>query len=316
MKTILVTGGCGFIMSNLIRLLLKKDYKIINLDALTYAGRMENTEDFKDNKNYQFVKGNICDKTVVEELVKKSDIVVNGAAETHVDRSIIDAGSFVLTDVFGTYTLLEACRKFGIEKFVHISTDEVYGSRKKGSFEENDKLEPNSPYSASKAGADLLVRAYQVTHKLPIVITRSSNNYGPFQYPEKIIPLFITNLLLGKKVPLYGDGLNVRDWLYVMDNCRAIELIITKGKTGEIYNIASGQELTNLELTKKLLKMLGKDENDIEFVQDRKGHDFRYSIDTEKIRKLGWSTETAIDNGLKETVDWYKNNENWWRPLI
>jgi len=316
---ILVTGGCGFIGSNFIRFMLQKypDYKITNLDKLTYAGNPNNLRDVEKQfkERYKFVKGDICDREVVNELVKDVDVVINFAAETHVDRSIIDAGSFVLTDVFGTYMLLEACRKFD-KKFFQISTDEVYGSIEKGSFKEDDKFEPNSPYSASKAGAELLIRAYFVTHGLPVLITRSSNNYGPYQYPEKIIPLFITNLLRGKKVPLYGDGSNVRDWLYVIDNCKAIDIVLHKGKIGEAYNVGGNCEKTNLELTKKILSLLGKDESYIEYVEDRKGHDKRYSLDISKIIKLGWRPETPFDEGLKKTVEWYKNNEWWWRPLV
>jgi len=316
---LLITGGCGFIGSNFIRYILEKypDYKIINLDKLTYAGNPNNVKDvekkFKDR--YKFVKGDICNKKIVEKLISNVDIIVNFAAETHVDRSIIDAGSFVLTDIFGTYVLLEACRKFN-KKFVQISTDEVYGSIEKGSFKETDKLEPRNPYSASKAGAELLARSYFITHKLPVLITRSSNNYGPYQYPEKIIPLFITNLIRGKKVPVYGDGKNIRDWLYVIDNCKAIDIVLHEGKPGEVYNIGGECEKTNIELTNMILKFMGKDESFIEYVPDRKGHDKRYSLDNTKIRKLGWRPETKFEDGLKQTVEWYKNNEWWWKPLL
>jgi len=316
---LLITGGCGFIGSNFIRYILEKypDYKIINLDKLTYAGNPNNVKDvekkFKDR--YKFVKGDICNKKIVEKLISNVDVIVNFAAETHVDRSIIDAGSFVLTDIFGTYVLLEACRKFN-KKFVQISTDEVYGSIEKGSFKETDKLEPRNPYSASKAGAELLARSYFITHEVPVIITRSSNNYGPYQYPEKIIPLFITNLIRGKKVPVYGDGKNIRDWLYVIDNCKAIDIVLHEGKSGEIYNIGGECEKTNIELTKMILKFMGKDESYIEYVPDRKGHDKRYSLDNTKIRKLGWRPETKFEDGLKQTVEWYKNNEWWWKPLV
>lgn len=314
---IIVSGGAGFIFSNFIRYMLKKypEYEIINLDKLTYCGRIENTLDFKDNKKYRFVKGDICDKKLVDELTRDVDVIINGAAETHVDRSIIDAGTFVKTDVFGTYSLLEAARKNDVEKYVQISTDEVYGSIKRGRFKETDSLNPSSPYSASKAGADMLVGSYYRTYKLPVMITRSSNNYGPYQFPEKIIPLFITNLLQNKKVPLYGDGLNMRDWLFVMDNCTAIDTVLHKGKIGEVYNIASSEEKTNLEITKMLLKLLGKSEGMIQFVEDRMGHDFRYSIDSSNVRSLGWKPQVDFKNGLEATVGWYRSNESWWRSI-
>jgi dTDP-glucose 4,6-dehydratase len=314
---ILVTGGAGFIFSNFIRHMLQKypEYEIINLDKLTYCGRIENTLDFKDNKNYKFIKGDICDKEVVERITKDVDVIINGAAETHVDRSIMDAGTFVKTDVFGTYGLLEAARKNDVERYIQISTDECYGSIKKGSFTEDDPLNPSSPYSASKTGADMLVGAYHRTYNLPTMITRSSNNYGPYQFPEKIIPLFITNLMENKKVPVYGNGLNIRDWLFVTDNCIAVDTVLHKGKIGEVYNIASSEEKTNLEITKMLLKLLGKSEDMIQFVEDRKGHDFRYSMDSSKIRELGWKPKVGFRDGLKATVEWYESNEWWWKPL-
>jgi dTDP-glucose 4,6-dehydratase len=314
---ILVTGGCGFIFSNFIRRMLQKypDYEIVNLDKLTYCGRIENTLDFKDNKNYKFIKGDICDKKLVEKVMNDVDIVVNGAAETHVDRSILDAGTFVKTDIFGTYTLLEAARKNDVGKFVQISTDETYGSIRKGSFGEDDPLSPSSPYSASKAGADMLVGSYHRTYGLKTIITRSSNNYGPYQFPEKLLPLFITNLLQNKKVPVYGDGLNVRDWLFVDDNCAAIDLLLHNGKIGETYNIASSDERTNLEMARMLLRLLGKSDDRIQFVEDRKGHDFRYSMKTGKIRELDWKPQVSLEVGLRRTVEWYKNNELWWKPL-
>jgi len=315
---LLVTGGCGFIFSNFIRYMLHKypDYHIINLDKLTYCGNIENTSDFKQNKNYRFIKGDICDKKLVGKITKDVDVIINGAAETHVDRSIINAGTFVRTDMFGTYVLLEAARKNDVERYIQISTDEVYGSIRKGSFKETDPLNPSSPYSASKAGADMLVNAYHKTHNLPTIITRSSNNYGPYQFPEKLIPLFITNLLQNKKVPLYGDGSNMRDWLFVIDNCVAIDLVLHKGRTGETYNIASSEERTNLEITKMLLNLLGKSEDMIQFVEDRKGHDFRYSMDCSKIRSMGWRPKVKLEEGLRETVEWYKKNERWWKPLL
>ncbi|MCX6776229.1 MAG: dTDP-glucose 4,6-dehydratase [Candidatus Micrarchaeota archaeon] len=313
----LVTGGCGFIFSNFIRYMLQKypDYEIINLDKLTYCGRIENTLDFKNNKRYRFVKGDVCNRKLIEKITKDVDVIINAAAETHVDRSIIDAGTFVETDVFGTYSLLEAARKNDVEKYVQISTDEVYGSMEKGSFREDDLPNPSSPYSASKAGADMLVMAYRKTHGLPVMITRSSNNYGPYQFPEKLIPLFITNLIENKKVPLYGNGLNIRDWLFMTDNCIAVDTVLQKGKIGEIYNIASCEEKTNLEITNILLKLFGKSKDMIQFVDDRKGHDFRYSLNCDKTRELGWEPKVKLDEGLRETVVWYKKNEWWWKPL-
>ena len=317
---LLVTGGAGFIGCNFIRLMLKKHpgWKILNLDKLTYAGRLENTRDFAKNRNYKFVKGDIRDKGLVESLIEdlQLDVVVHFAAESHVDRSISDPTIFLESNVRGTCTLLDAALENEVEKFVHISTDEVYGSIRSGSFKEADRLEPNSPYSASKAAAEMFARAYHATNGLPVVITRSSNNYGPHQFPEKLIPLFITNLLRGKKVPVYGTGLNVRDWLYVDDNCEGIETVLLKGKPGEAYNIGGGEERTNLELTKMLLKHLKKSEDHIQFVEDRKGHDFRYSLDCKKIRKeLGWKPKVNLEKGLKLTVDWYLKNERWWKPL-
>ena len=315
---LLVTGGCGFIFSHVIRHILNSypDYYVINLDKLTYCGNIENTADFRSNKNYRFVKGDICNKKLVESITKDVDVIINAAAETHVDRSIIDAGTFVKTDMLGTHVLLEAARKNDISKYVQISTDEVYGSIKDGSFKETDQLNPSSPYSASKAGADMLVGAYRTTYGLPTIITRTSNNYGPYQFPEKIIPLFITNLLQNKKVPLYGDGSNIRDWIFVTDNCSAIDLILHKGKLGEIYNISSSEEKTNLEITKILLKLLGESEDMIQHVADRKGHDFRYSLDYSKLTRMGWKPKIKLSEGLAITVEWYKNNEAWWRPLL
>jgi len=318
MKKLLVTGGAGFIGSNFIRHILNKyrDYKIVNLDKLTYCGNLENLKDVSRNKNYKFVKGDIADSKVVNKLVKDCDVIINFAAESHVDRSIIDPDSFVRTNVFGTHTLLEAARKYGAESVIQISTDEVYGSILKGAFKEEDPLKPNSPYSATKASADLLARSYFVTYKLPVIITRSSNNFGPYQYPEKVIPLFITNLLNNKKVPLYADGMNVRDWLFVIDNCEAIDLVMHKGKPGEVYNIGGWSEITNLELTHTLLDILGKDNSFIEFVKDRPGHDKRYALDITKIKTLGWQPRHDFKSALKLTVEWYKKNEAWWKRLI
>jgi len=315
---ILVTGGAGFIGSNFIRYLLEKypDCKIINLDKLTYAGNLDNLKDIENNKNYTFVKGDICDKKIVDKIARDCEIIINFAAETHVDKSIIEAGSFVQTDVSGAYTLLDAAKRFGIKKFIQISTDEVYGSISRGSFKESDSLNPSSPYSASKAGADLLVIAYHRTFNLPVLITRSSNNFGPYQYPEKVIPLFITNALGNKSLPLYGDGMNVRDWLFVLDNCEAIDLVTQEGEIGEIYNIASGVEKTNIEITRMILKELNKPESLINYVKDRLGHDRRYSLDCTKIRKLGWKPSHSFEEALKTTIQWYIENEWWWKPLI
>ena len=318
MKRLLVTGGAGFIGSNFIRRILTvyPDYKVVNLDKLTYCGNLENLRDVEKHKNYTFVKGDIADEKLVAGLVKDCDTIVNFAAESHVDRSITDPGEFVRTNVFGTHTLLEAAKKSGIGLFVQISTDEVYGSIAEGAFTEMSVLAPNSPYSATKAGADLLARSYCVTFKLPVIITRSSNNFGPYQYPEKVIPLFITNLMAGKNVPLYGDGLNVRDWLFVVDNCEAIDLVMHKGTPGEVYNIGGGSEITNLELTQSLLRILGKDPSSIDYVKDRLGHDRRYALDIAKMTKLGWKPRHDFKDAIRLTVDWYKKNEAWWSRLV
>ena len=315
---VLITGGAGFIGSNFIRHLLGKypDYEIINLDKLTYAGNPENLRDIEEKPNYRFIKGDICDGRVVDSVVKEGvNAILNFAAESHVDRSILGPESFIKTDIYGTYTLLEAVRKYKIERMVQISTDECYGSIEKGSFKEADPLNPSSPYAASKASADLLCLSYFTTYKLPIIITRSSNNYGPYQFPEKLIPLFITNALENRPLPLYGDGLNVRDWLYVLDNCRAIDLILHKGQIGEIYNVGADNERTNVEITKAILKILEKGEDLIKRVKDRPGHDRRYSLNSTKIRELGWKPKYNFEKALKETVDWYRDNESWWRKL-
>ena len=317
MKKLLVTGGAGFIGSNFIRHILAKyrDYQVINLDKLTYCGNLENLRDIEKDKRYTFVQGDIADEKVLEALVPGCDAILNFAAETHVDRSIKDPTSFIRTNVFGTYTLLEAARKFNTKLFIQISTDEVYGSIIKGSFKEEDPLFPNSPYSAAKASGDLLARSYYVTYKMPVIITRSSNNFGPYQYPEKVIPLFITNLIEGKRVPVYGDGKNVRDWLFVIDNCEAIDTILHKGKIGEIYNIGGAHEIPNLELTATILREMKKDKSSITFVEDRLGHDRRYSLDIKKMRSLGWGPRHEFGSALKLTIDWYKNNDAWWRKL-
>jgi dTDP-glucose 4,6-dehydratase len=314
---LLITGGAGFIGSNFIRHILKKypDYKIINLDKLTYCGNLENLKDIENNSNYSFVKGDICDKEIVDKLVSQVDVIIHFAAETHVDRSITDAITFIETDVIGTFTLLEAARKHNVKKFIQISTDEVYGEIKEGSFKETDELKPRNPYSAAKAAADRLAYSFFATYKLPVIITRSSNNYGPYQYPEKVIPLFVTNLLEGKKVPLYGDGLNIRDWLFVDDNCEAIDFILHNGKLGEVYNVAGKSEVTNLELTKFILKELGKDESFIEHVKDRPGHDKRYSLNIDKVQQLGWQPKHNFQEAMKQTIQWYKNNNDWWKKI-
>jgi dTDP-glucose 4,6-dehydratase len=315
---LLVTGGAGFIGSNFIRYMLEKypDYELVNLDKLTYAGNLDNLRDIEDNPKYTFVKGDICDREIVEKTMRSCDAIINFAAESHVDRSITGPEPFIRTDIYGALTLLEAARRYDVERYVQISTDEVYGSTKRGSFKETNLLNPSSPYSASKASADLLVGSYYVTHGVPTVITRSSNNYGPYQYPEKLIPLFTLNALQGKPLPVYGTGKNVRDWLYVLDNCSGIDTVLHKGVPGEIYNIGGNTEKTNLEITSKILKVLKKPESLIRFVEDRKGHDFRYSVDTAKIEMLGWSPEYDFDEAMRETIEWYRTNEWWWRPLL
>jgi dTDP-glucose 4,6-dehydratase len=312
---LLVTGGCGFIGSNFIRYIMKKYpyHKIINLDKLTYAGNLDNLKDVENDPNYSFVRGDICDVALVDDLMQKVDFVVHFAAESHVDRSIEDASIFVKTNVLGTFTLLDKALKHRVRRFIHISTDEVYGSRKEGSFNEADLLTPSSAYSSSKAGSDLLAQSYNITHKLPVIITRCTNNFGPYQYPEKLIPLFITNLLENRKVPVYGTGKNVRDWIYVLDHCKAIDFLLHNGNPGEIYNIGGGAEKTNIEITKKILEILGKDESMIEYVKDRPGHDFRYSLDCSKLKSLGWAPEHEFDEALENTVNWYVENRWWWK---
>ena len=314
---ILVTGGCGFIGSNFIRGMLKKypAYKIVNLDKLTYCGNLDNLRDIEKDLRYTFIKGDICDRKIVDKAITGCGVVINFAAESHVDRSISDASAFIRTNIQGVYALLESAKKHNIKRFIQISSDEVYGSIRKGSFKETSPLRPNSPYSAAKAGGDHLAMAYYKTFKLPVILTRSSNNFGPYQYPEKVIPLFITNLLENKSVPLYGDGLNVRDWLYVADNCSAIDLVLHKGKIGEVYNIGGSFEIPNIELTKIILKNLGKTDKMIHYVTDRLGHDRRYSLDSAKVRKLGWKPSKSFDTAIKETIKWYKANTTWWQKL-
>ncbi len=314
-----MTGGSGFIGSNFIRYMLNEhpDDAIINLDKLTYAGNPDNLVDIESNPNYSFVRGDICDQDLVDRLMQKRQIeqVIHFAAESHVDRSIVDGSAFVRTNLLGTYTLLDAALRHGIERFIHVSTDEVYGSTIKGSFKETDILNPSSPYSSSKAGSDLLARSYYTTHDLPVIITRCTNNFGPYQYPEKLIPLFITNILEDEKVPVYGTGQNVRDWIYVLDHCRAIDFILKRGEVGEIYNIGGGAERTNLEITGKILGILGKDGSMIEYVKDRPGHDFRYSLDCSKLRDLGWVPKYNFEEALEKTIGWYVENEWWWKKL-
>jgi dTDP-glucose 4,6-dehydratase len=316
---ILVTGGAGFIGSNYVRRVvdgsLKGVTEVVVLDKLTYAGTLTNLETLPKD-SFRFVHGDICDESLVSKLIAETEAVVNFAAESHVDRSITDPGAFIETNIKGTHTLLEAARRAGGKRYLQISTDEVYGTIKEGSWSEDFALLPNSPYSASKASADLITRSYFRTFGLNASITRCSNNYGPNQFPEKVIPLFITNLMDGKKVPLYGDGLNVRDWLHVDDHCRGIHSVLLKGRPGEIYNIGGGEELTNRELTNLILSALGKGDESIEYVPDRLGHDFRYSVNIMKISgELGYSPQVSFNEGIKETIRWYQENESWWRPL-
>jgi dTDP-glucose 4,6-dehydratase len=306
---ILITGGAGFIGSNFVHCLAEnRDYELVVLDKLTYAGNMDNIQEVRDK--IEFIHGDIADHDVVSRIMRECDMVVNFAAETHVDRSIEDPGIFVKTDVIGTYNLLEHVRKYDVGRYLQISTDEVYGSIESGSFTENSNLDPSSPYSASKAGGDLLVGAYWKTYGTPVIITRSSNNFGPRQYPEKLIPLFILNALHDKPLPVYGDGKNVRDWIYVMDNCKGIEVALLKGKLGEVYNIGGGNERNNLDITRLILKLLNKPENLITFVTDRLGHDRRYSLDSSKIMKLGWKPEITFEEAMQETIDWYQEYRN------
>jgi len=314
---ILVTGGCGFIGSNFIRHIMAEhdDVHIINVDKLTYCGNPDNLEDISGDKRYSFIKGDICDGGSMLDMVKDADIVVNFAAESHVDRSIKYPDDFFMTNIYGVKILLEAARKAGISRFIQVGTDEVYGSVDTGFSSEKDPLRPRSPYSASKASGDLLALSYYTTYGLPVIVTRSSNNYGPYQYPEKIIPLFITNLMDGKKVPLYGDGKNVRDWLFVEDNCEAIDLIMRKGMPGEVYNIGGGYQVSNIELTFKILRLMGLGEDRIQYVNDRPGHDRRYALDSSKVSGLGWSPSGDLDRKLSDTIDWYRDNTEWWRSV-
>ena len=318
MVSVLVTGGAGFIGSNFVSYALKvhPDWKITTLDKLTYAGRRENLQEHDGNPRHQFVKGDVADPALTQELVKNADIVVHFAAETHVDRSIQSAGNFVTTDVYGTFVLLDAARTSSrLQKFVQISTDEVYGSVAKGSSTERDELLPRNPYAATKAGADRLAYSYWSTYNVPVIITRASNNYGPKQFPEKIIPLFSTNAIDNQSLPLYGDGQNVRDWLHVDDHCRALDLLLKHGEPGEVYNIGGENEVTNATLTHRILEILDRPASLIQPVDDRPGHDRRYSLDTTKLRGLGWKPNMPFDDGLVSVVNWYQSNEWWWRPI-
>lgn len=316
---LVVTGGAGFIGSCFIRHMLNKypDYKIVNLDALTYCANLKNLKDIENNPNYTFIHGDIRDSKLATELFENADACINFAAESHVDNSILNPFVFVETNVNGTLNLLACAREAGLSRYLQVSTDEVYGTLgESGYFTEETPLAPNSPYSASKASADLLARAYFETYKLPVVTTRCSNNYGPYQFPEKLIPLFISNLLNNKKVPVYGDGMNVRDWLYVYDHCSAIDAVLHNGREGEVYNIGGNNEKTNMEITKILIDAMGKDETSIEYVKDRLGHDRRYAIDSTKIqRELGWQPSVTFEKGIKLTIDWYLNNQDWIKEL-
>lgn len=317
---LLVTGGAGFIGSNFVLYMLKQhpDYEIVNIDALTYAGNLENLKSIENNPNHSFIKADITDAQAIDQLMQQGiDVVVNFAAESHVDRSILEPEVFVKTNVLGTQVLLDAAKKYNVTKFVQVSTDEVYGSLgETGLFTEETPLQPNSPYSASKAGGDLLVRAYHETFGLPVNITRCSNNYGPYQFPEKLIPLMISRALSDQQLPVYGDGLNIRDWLYVEDHCSAIDLVIHQGKLGEVYNIGGNNERTNVHIVKTILEELGKPESLISYVQDRPGHDRRYGIDpTKTMNELGWKPKHSFETGIKETIRWYLDNEEWWTRI-
>ena len=311
-----VTGAAGFIGSNYVRhVLATTDHHVTVYDALTYAGNLSTMKDMSDDPRFSFVQGNICDPAAVESAMKGHDVVVHFAAESHVDRSIAGSDDFILTNCFGTNVIVDTARRLDVQRVLHIGTDEVYGSVEVGSSLETDPLEPRSPYSASKAGSDLIALSYYSTHKTPVVVTRCTNNFGPYQYPEKAIPLFVTNLMNGGKVPLYGDGLNERDWLFVDDHCTGIQLVLENGMLGEIYNIGAGNETPNRVLVDKILEIMGKDESSVQYVEDRKGHDRRYSVNIDKITKLGWKRKRSLDEALLETVKWYQDNRWWWEPL-
>lgn len=317
MSRYLITGGAGFIGSHFVHQILRNDRSanVVNLDLLTYAGNPDNLSDLAEEPRHTFVHGDICDRELVDRLMKDTDVVVHFAAESFVDRSIYAADTFIRTDVYGTFVLLEMARKYSIRKFIHISTDEVYGDCPTGSYVETDALNPTNPYAASKAGADRLAYSFYKTYDLPVIITRSSNNYGPNQFPEKLIPLFITNALQDLPLPVYGDGQQVRDWLFVNDHCSAILLLIQNGNPGEVYNISGGTETTNMEITRAILKHLQKDPSLIRHVTDRPGHDRRYSIDSKKLRNMGWKPAGDLESGLSQTIEWYKANDTWWRKI-
>jgi dTDP-glucose 4,6-dehydratase len=311
-----ITGGAGFIGSNYAHhVLATTDDEVTVFDALTYAGNRENLVDLDDDPRFAFIHGDICDRDAVRSAMAGHDAVVHFAAESHVDRSLLDPDVFIRTNCSGTNVMCDTAAQLGVERFVHISTDEVYGSIDEGSFLETDRLEPRSPYSAAKAGSDLIAQAYFETYELPVLITRSSNQFGPYQFPEKLIPFFVTTLLDGGKVPLYGDGLNIRDWLFVEDNCRGVDMVLRQGTVGEIYNIGAGNEKTNREITDTILAALHKDESSVEYVEDRKGHDRRYSIDTTKANALGWTPQQSFEDAIDLTIKWFVDHESWWRPL-
>jgi len=315
-RTILVTGGAGFIGSNYVRhVLATTDDAVVVYDALTYAGNLSTLKDVDDDPRYSFVHGNICDPGTLEDAMRRCDTVVHFAAESHVDRSIVGSDDFVNTNCFGTNVVMDTARRLEIGRVVHIGTDEVYGSVEVGSSKETDPLEPRSPYSASKAGSDLIALSYFATHGLNVTVTRCTNNFGPYQYPEKAIPLFTTNLLDDGKIPLYGDGMNERDWIHVDDHCAGVHLVLDQGTPGEIYNIGAGNETPNRVLVDKLLALLGKDESSVQYVEDRLGHDRRYSVDITKVSALGWKRERTLDEALEQTVAWYRDNRWWWEPL-
>ena len=314
---LVVTGGAGFIGSNYVRLVFKEhsDYQVHVLDALTYAGNLDNLADFADDPRFEFTHGNIADPSVVNKIASEADIILNFAAESHVDRSILNPGEFIQTDVAGVFTLLEAAKNAGHNRFLHVSTDEVYGSISKGSFVEGDPLEPNSPYSASKAGGEMQVRAFHKTYGLNTVVTRGSNTFGPYQYPEKLIPLFVTNLIDNQPVPVYGDGKQIRDWFFVEDHCRAIDHVLHHGIPGEIYNVGGGNERENIEIVTTILSRLEKPDSLIKYVEDRPGHDRRYSLSTEKVAALGYSAPDNFEDRLAQTIDWYVEHQDWWRTI-
>ena len=319
MKNLLITGGAGFIGSNFVHYMLEKyaEYRIVVYDKLTYAGNLANLADIADHPRYHFIKGDICDAEMVRSVMRQFDIdtIVNFAAETHVDRSIMEPDAFIRTDIYGTYVLLEAAREFGIERYHQVSTDEVYGEVIEGSSMETDPLRPRSPYAASKAGAEHLVYAYYITYGVPTTVTRGSNNIGPYQYPEKVVPLFVTNAIDDLPLPLYGDGRQMRDYQYVWDHCEGIDIVLHRGKVGEVYNLGTGVETRNIDMARMILRLLGKPESLIQYVKDRPGHDRRYSMNCDKIKALGWRSTHTFEQALEKTVRWYVEHESWWRPL-